>query len=127
MPKEMPPPTTGPPIHDAIRGHLQRRGASFFGQLRAAVAGARSDDELLDALWDLVWFGEVTNDTFAALRALSLPRSRSRVGPVTSPSQPNASRRSNAVLAPKYSSTVKSPFRRSAARYSAEISSSGTA
>ncbi|MCC6618061.1 MAG: DEAD/DEAH box helicase, partial [Chloroflexi bacterium] len=69
------------PIHDAIRGHLQRRGASFFGQLRAAVAGARSDDELLDALWDLVWFGEVTNDTFAALRALSLPRSRSRVGP----------------------------------------------
>lgn len=69
------------PIHDAIRGHLQRRGASFFGQLRAAVAGARSDGELLDALWDLVWFGEVTNDTFAALRALSLPRSRSRAGP----------------------------------------------
>ena len=43
-----------------------------------AIPDARNDDELLDALWDLVWSGEVTNDTFAALRALSLPRSRSR-------------------------------------------------
>ncbi|MGZ8564083.1 MAG: Lhr family helicase, partial [Candidatus Limnocylindria bacterium] len=55
--------------------------ASFFPRLRAAVADARSDDELLDALWELVWAGEVTNDTFAALRALSLPRSRSKVTP----------------------------------------------
>ena len=69
------------PVHDALRAHLQRRGASFFPQLRAAVADARSDDELLDALWDLVWAGEVTNDTFAALRALSLPRSRSKATP----------------------------------------------
>jgi ATP-dependent Lhr-like helicase len=66
------------PIHDAIREHLKRRGASFFAQLRAAVSAARGDDELLDAMWDLVWAGEVTNDTFAALRALSLPRSRSK-------------------------------------------------
>ncbi len=66
------------PIHDAIRQHLERRGASFFPALRAAVPDARTDDELLDALWDLVWAGEVTNDTFAALRALSLPRSRSK-------------------------------------------------
>ena len=69
------------PIHDAIRAHLQRRGASFFPPLRAAVPEARTDDELLDALWDLVWAGEVTNDTFAALRALSLPRSRSKATP----------------------------------------------
>ena len=69
------------PIHDAIRAHLQRRGASFFPQLRGAVAEARTDDELLDAMWDLVWAGEVTNDTFAALRALSLPRSRSKATP----------------------------------------------
>ena len=40
------------PIHDAIRQHLQRRGASFFPQLRAAGADARNDEELLDALWD---------------------------------------------------------------------------
>jgi len=69
------------PIHEAIRQHLQRRGASFYPQLRAAIVDARSDDELLDALWDLVWAGEVTNDTFAALRALSLPRSRSKAVP----------------------------------------------
>jgi ATP-dependent Lhr-like helicase len=69
------------PMHDAIRTHLQRRGASFFPGLRAAIGDARSDDELLDAMWDLVWSGEVTNDTFASLRALSLPRSRSKAAP----------------------------------------------
>ena len=69
------------PIHEAIRQHLQRRGASFYPPLRAAVADARNEEELLDALWDLVWAGEVTNDTFASLRALSLPRSRSKAAP----------------------------------------------
>jgi ATP-dependent Lhr-like helicase len=64
-------------LHDRIRTHLQRRGATFFPQLRAAVADV-PEDQLLDALWDLVWAGEVTNDTFAPLRALSLPRSKSR-------------------------------------------------
>jgi ATP-dependent Lhr-like helicase len=68
------------PIHDAIRTHLQRRGASFFPQLRGVI-DARSDEELIDAMWDLVWSAEVTNDTFAALRALSLPRSRSKSTP----------------------------------------------
>ncbi|MEP6807321.1 MAG: DEAD/DEAH box helicase [Chloroflexota bacterium] len=66
------------PLHQAIRQQLARRGATFYGQLRTTVADARSDDELLDALWDLVWSGEVTNDTMAPLRALSLGRSRSR-------------------------------------------------
>ena len=36
--------------------------------------GARTDREVLDALWDLVWAGEVTNDTFAPLRALRWKR-----------------------------------------------------
>ena len=58
--------------------HLQRRGASFFPQLRAAVGEARSDDELLDALWDLVWAGEVTNDTFAAAACALAARGRAR-------------------------------------------------
>ncbi len=65
-------------LHQRVRSHLLRRGASFYRELRAEIGEARNDDELLDALWDLVWAGEVTNDTFAALRALSLPRSRSR-------------------------------------------------
>ena len=45
-------------------------GASFWSQLRAGVVGP-TDDELLAALWDLVWAGEVTNDSMAALRAMT--------------------------------------------------------
>ncbi len=54
------------PEHDRLREFLDRRGASFFREL------AGSDDKAsLDALWDLVWAGEVTNDSFAALRAFA--------------------------------------------------------
>ncbi len=45
-----------------------QRGASFFAQLLAAEPEA-TELEVLAALWDLVWSGEVTNDSFAALRA----------------------------------------------------------
>ena len=62
-------------IHDRIRAHLQRRGASFYRELYGA-SGGRSDREVLDALWDLVWAGEVTNDTFSPLRALRWKRPR---------------------------------------------------
>ena len=70
-------------LHDAIRSHLGARGASFYRDILAAtlaVAAARGERpvrerELLDALWDLVWATEVTNDTFAPLRALRWPRS----------------------------------------------------
>jgi ATP-dependent Lhr-like helicase len=52
------------PEHDRLREVLDRRGACFFREL------AGGDDKAsLDALWDLVWAGEVTNDSFAALRA----------------------------------------------------------
>ena len=56
-------------IHDAIRTLLAERGASFWGQLRAAAPGSL-DPEILAALWDLVWAGEVTNDSLAPLRAV---------------------------------------------------------
>ena len=59
--------------HAAIRAWLARRGASFYRELFVA-AGGGSDREILDALWDLVWAGEVTNDTFAPLRALRWKR-----------------------------------------------------
>ncbi|MGZ5289321.1 MAG: Lhr family helicase [Actinomycetota bacterium] len=55
-------------LHDAIREHLGSRGASFWPDLVAA-AGTASERVLLAALWDLVWAGEVTNDTVAPLRA----------------------------------------------------------
>ena len=44
---------------------LASRGACFFREL-----GGADDGATLDALWDLVWAGEVTNDSFAAVRAL---------------------------------------------------------
>lgn len=56
-------------LHDALRSFLAQNGASFWNGLRA-VAPESSDTELLTALWDLVWAGEVTNDSLAPLRAL---------------------------------------------------------
>jgi ATP-dependent Lhr-like helicase len=69
-------------LQAALRAHLERRGASFFRELYAA-AGGGDQDAILDALWDMVWAGEVTNDTFAPLRLLGHgPRRR---GPARRP------------------------------------------
>jgi len=51
-----------------VRGLLSERGALFFPDL-AAETGVFSGD-LVEALWDLVWSGEVSNDTLAPLRSL---------------------------------------------------------
>ena len=59
-------PPTGA-LHDTVRQLLAASGASFWSQLRAGAIGP-TDAELLAALWDLVWAGEVTNDSLAALR-----------------------------------------------------------
>jgi ATP-dependent Lhr-like helicase len=56
------------PVHDAIREQLTTRGASFWPDLVQAT-GTADEAVLLTALWDLVWSGEVTNDTFGPLRA----------------------------------------------------------
>jgi ATP-dependent Lhr-like helicase len=68
----VPEPGEGPtgPVHDAIRTHLAGRGASFWPDLVQA-AGTADTAVLLRALWDLVWAGEVTNDTLAPLRAFA--------------------------------------------------------
>jgi ATP-dependent Lhr-like helicase len=55
-------------IHDRLRDHLARHGASFFPELTEASGGGLAKS-VLDALWDLVWAGEVTNDAPGALRA----------------------------------------------------------
>jgi len=60
------------PILDFLRAH----GASFFAQIQAGVGGFAND--LVDQLWDLVWKGLVTNDTFHALRAYTRPKSAPR-------------------------------------------------
>ena len=64
-----------------IRERLAR-GAAFWTDLLADVEDAEPA-ELQEALWDLVWAGEVTNDAFAPLRAprLSLARAAARRGP----------------------------------------------
>jgi ATP-dependent Lhr-like helicase len=55
-------------LHHAIRRQLAERGASFWPELVTA-AGTADELLLLAALWDLVWAGEVTNDTLGPLRA----------------------------------------------------------
>jgi ATP-dependent Lhr-like helicase len=51
-----------------LRAHLARHGASFFAELQEALGGGLARP-VQDALWDLVFAGEVTNDTPGALRA----------------------------------------------------------
>ena len=64
-----PPPRRGDPpggeMHTALRDRLAA-GACFFSDLVASIELAGGTLE--DALWDLVWAGEVTNDAWAPLR-----------------------------------------------------------
>ncbi|HEX6332008.1 MAG TPA: DEAD/DEAH box helicase [Actinomycetota bacterium] len=78
------------PIHAAIRDHLRSRGASFWPELSAAT-GVADERAVLSALWDLVWCGEVTNDTLGPLRAFLGGRPRRSRSP-TRP-RPGALRR----------------------------------
>jgi ATP-dependent Lhr-like helicase len=64
-------------LHDVIRRELSRRGASFFRDFYEASGGG-DPQHLLDALWDLVWAGEVTNDTLAPVRAYLIGPARRR-------------------------------------------------
>jgi len=66
-----------PARETAILEVLRARGASFFGPLHEAV-GAGYPAETVDALWNLVWLGLITNDTFHALRAFTRARAPRR-------------------------------------------------
>ena len=63
------------PLHETIRERL-RSGACFWTDLLADLP--HDPVELQEALWDLVWAGEVSNDAFAPLRALKLSLARER-------------------------------------------------
>jgi ATP-dependent Lhr-like helicase len=87
------------PVHDAIRARLATAGASFWPDLLAA-SGNPDQQVLLDAIWDLVWAGEITNDTFGPLRAPrrakrrnTSARRRPQVGRLTRLGPPAASGR----------------------------------
>ena len=73
------------PVHDVLRERLAR-GACFFTDLLADVTNeaegrAIEPVELQEALWDLAWAGEATNDAFAPLRAGRLSLARTRAQP----------------------------------------------
>ena len=75
-------PTTETPT-DGLRGRildvLNDSGASFFSDIYQVTGG--DPVEAIDALWDLVWAGLVTNDSFAPVRAFIARRGRRSVRP----------------------------------------------
>jgi ATP-dependent Lhr-like helicase len=71
--------------HDALLAALDGGGALFFRDLVARIRDAEStggaavdDDDVVRALWDLVWTGRLTNDTLAPLRGLVAGRGAHR-------------------------------------------------
>jgi len=56
-------------LEQRILDALDGGGAFFAGQL-AGMTQATSEQAVVDALWNLTWTGQVTNDTFAPVRGL---------------------------------------------------------
>ncbi|HET6533185.1 MAG TPA: ATP-dependent helicase [Actinoplanes sp.] len=68
----LPPPDDGlalTPMHQAVLDSLGDGQALFFRSLSDRVS-ATDDAALAAVVWDLVWAGHLTNDTFAPVRAL---------------------------------------------------------
>ena len=61
------------PLAASIREVLGRRGAVFFADVAREVG--RFPNDVLEALWQMVWAGEVTNDTLEPLRSRARPDS----------------------------------------------------
>jgi ATP-dependent Lhr-like helicase len=62
---------------EKIAEFLARQGASFFAEIHNACGGGFPGDTI-EALWQLVWAGRITNDTFYPLRKLVRPDDRKR-------------------------------------------------
>ena len=58
-----------------IVDYLRAHGASFFTAIHQGIGGGFPNDTV-DALWELVWMGLITNDTLHALRAYVRPEDR---------------------------------------------------
>ncbi|MGC4066634.1 MAG: helicase-related protein [Polyangiaceae bacterium] len=67
-------------LAEKIREALRMRGAAFFHDIQRTVGGFPPD--VLTTLWELVWAGEVTNDTLYPLRSLARgePSAQRRAG-----------------------------------------------
>ncbi|MBN9225669.1 MAG: DEAD/DEAH box helicase [Microbacterium sp. SCN 70-27] len=66
LPDDPEPPSA---LEAQLRAALAGGGAFFAAQL-AAMTGAESEQAVIEALWNLTWTGQATNDTFAPVRAL---------------------------------------------------------
>jgi ATP-dependent Lhr-like helicase len=69
------------PVHAEVLGCLDDRGASFMMEIQDWMDDELPDTpstEIIAAVWDLVWDGQVTNDTFAPLKGLGRTSSRRR-------------------------------------------------
>jgi ATP-dependent helicase Lhr and Lhr-like helicase len=72
------PPAKPSPLHQELLDLLDDESALFFSSVFQALAaneagapnGPLTQAAVLAALWDLVWSGQVTNDTFTPVRAL---------------------------------------------------------
>jgi ATP-dependent Lhr-like helicase len=64
----LPPSPCEKELHGKIRALLERRGAVFFRDMTREIGGFGG--EIQTALWEMVWAGEVTNDTIEPLRSL---------------------------------------------------------
>jgi ATP-dependent Lhr-like helicase len=114
-------PAVDTPAHTAIRDRLAA-GACFFTDLLVDVE--LTPEEIQEALWDLVWAGEATNDAFAPLRAprLTLARaqrdlSRRRTGRFSGRARSPASAQVQgrwSLTAPLFAGTVDPSARRRA-------------
>ena len=71
LPAPLAPPAT--PLHDALRAALATGGGWFLDPLVSRVAELTEQPPdhagVVEALWDLVWCGQVTNDGFGPVRA----------------------------------------------------------
>ena len=72
VPDDAPPGTP----HAAVLERLEARGACFTFDLVGGVVGDgdRGETEVEAAIWDLVWAGRITNDTFLPLASLGKRR-----------------------------------------------------
>lgn len=78
-------------LEKKILEFVAANGASFFAAIYAGVGGGYSND-VVDALWRLVWGGLLTNDTFQPVRQLLQSKKsrheRSQGGPNVAPGSP---------------------------------------
>lgn len=113
-------------VAEQIREFLRTEGAAFFHAIHTRTGGFRND--VVEALWRLVWNAEVTNDTLAPVRSLlrtTGPASRGRSGRSHSDRR-LTSRRSSRLRSNRASLIPGTDGRWSLVRHSADQSLSPT-